>query len=419
MDRQELKDLLDSLVDQVKVENDNYKAMFGNADFTAEQRKAKYEDILKITDQIKEVKAQIEEFDNKMSAKLKGDSKMEDSRKNEIIAMNAEVVRAALDNRPADLGKFSNEAVEGNFTIDGGTHMTRGDKLLPANMSNDLLYEPMAKNQFRELSRFTAIMNLELPKISFDVASGNGVAGGVNNAGAGVPAFLATDSETAKEIKSTAALIKFERNKFKVFCAIPETVYRGTDVNLMEVVNAALQSGFAKKEKGMVLEKVVYTKGSNDADAPVSFYAQVGTAAYEAGLETSTNEMAIKTIEGKTMYDAIINAICDLEEDYAQNAVLVMRKVDYFKMIKELVNQNATLFGAKPEEVLGIPVKFVDAAEFPIVGDFKYSHYNYDLSMEYDSDKEILTGVRRFVVTAYVDHRITMKSAFRLIKVTP
>ena len=254
MDRQELKDLLDSLVDQVKVENDNYKAMFGNADFTAEQRKAKYEDILKITDQIKEVKAQIEEFDNKMSAKLKGDSKMEDSRKNEIIAMNAEIVRAALDNRPADLSKFSNEAVEGNFTIDGGTHMTRGDKLLPANMSNDLLYEPMAKNQFRELSRFTAIMNLELPKISFDVASGAGVAGGINNAGAGVPSFLDTDSETAKEIKSTAALIKFERNKFKVFCAIPETVYRGTDVNLMEVVNAALQSGFAKKEKLLLLE---------------------------------------------------------------------------------------------------------------------------------------------------------------------
>lgn len=415
MDRQELKDLLDSLVDQVKVENDNYKAMFGNADFTAEQRKAKYEDILKITDQIKEVKAQIDEFDNKMSAKLKGDSKMEDSRKNEIIAMNAEVVRAALDNRPADLSKFSNEAVEGNFTIDGGTHMTRGDKLLPANMSNDLLYEPMAKNQFRELSRFTAIMNLELPKISFDVATGAGTVGGINKAGAGVPSFLTSDSETAKEIKSTAALIKFERNKFKVFCAIPETVYRGTDVNLMEVVNAALQSGFAKKEKGMVLEKVVVASGTNNADAPVSFYTAVGTGDYGA----TTNTKAIKEVEGKTLYEGIINAICDLEEDYAQDAVLVMRKVDYFKMIKELVNQNATLFGAKPEEVLGIPVKFVDAAEIPIVGDFKYSHYNYDLSMEYDSDKDILTGVRRFVVTAYVDHRITMKSAFRLIKVTP
>lgn len=415
MDRQELKDLLDSLIDQVKTENESYKAMFGSADFTAEQRKAKYEDILKLTNQVNEVKAQIKEFDDAASSKMKGDSTMENAKKNEIIAMNAEIVRAALDNRVADLSKFSNEAVEGNFTIDGGTHMTRGDKLLPANMSNDLLYEPMAKNQFRELSKFTAIMNLELPKISFDVASGAGTAGGVNNVGTGVPSFLATDSETAKEIKSTAALIKFERNKFKVFCAIPETVYRGTDVNLMEVVNAALQSGFAKKEKAMVLEKVVAAAGTNNADAPVSFYTEIGTAAYGNPANTS----AIKKVEGATMYEAIINGICDLEEDYAQDAVLVMRKVDYFKMIKELVNQNATLFGAKPEEVLGIPVKFIDACETPILGDFKYSHYNYDLSMEYDSDKEILTGVRRFVVTAWVDHRITMKSAFRLLTVTP
>ena len=415
MDRQELKDLLDSLIDQVKTENESYKAMFGSADFTAEQRKAKYEDILKLTNQVNEVKAQIKEFDDAAASKMKGDSTMENAKKNEIIAMNAEIVRAALDNRVADLSKFSNEAVERNFTIDGVNHMTRGDKLLPANMSNDLLYEPMAKNQFRELSRFTSIMNLELPKISFDVASGAGTVGGVNNAGAGVPAFLDTDSETAKEIKSTAALIKFERNKFKVFCAIPETVYRGTDVNLMEVVNAALQSGFAKKEKAMVLEKVVAAAGTNNADAPVSFYTEIGSAAYG----NASNTSAIKKVEGKTMYDAIINGICDLEEDYAQNAVLVMRKVDYFKMIKELVNQNATLFGAQPEQVLGIPVKFIDACETPILGDFNYSHYNYDLSMEYDSDKEILTGVRRFVVTAWVDHRITMKSAFRLLKVTP
>lgn len=419
MDRQELIDLRDELIDNLRSGNEEYKNMFKSSEYSAEQKATKFNDLMEIQNNIEQVKSDIAKFDEQVNAKLKEENPMENAKNEAITKMNAEIVRAALDGRPVDFAKFKNEGVEGNFTIDGGTHMTRGDKLLPANMSNDLIYEPMAKNQFRELSRFTAVMNLELPKISFDVASGSGTAGGVNNAGAGVPAFLSTDSETAKEIKSTAALIKFERNKFKVFCAIPETVYRGTDVNLMEVVNAALQSGFAKKEKGMVLDKVVYTKGSNDADAPVSFYAQIGTAEYEGDLKTTTNEMAIKTIEGATLYEGIINAVCDLEEDYAENAVIVMRKVDYFKMIKELVNNNATLFGAKPEEVLGFPVKFIDAAVFPIVGDFKYSHYNYDLSMEYDSDKDILTGLRRFVVTAWVDHRITMKSAFRLIKVTP
>lgn len=415
MDRQELIDLRDELIAKLESGNEEYKNMFKSAGFTNEQKSEKFAELMDVQNNIEQLKLDIAKLDEQATAKLKEDSEMSDVKKDNIIAMNAEVVRAALDGRPVDYTKFKNEGVEGNFTIDGGTHMTRGDKLLPANMSNDLIYEPFAKNQFRELSRFTSIMNLELPKISFDVASGAGVAGGVNNVGTGVPAFLSTDSETAKEIKSTAALIKFERNKFKVFCAIPETVYRGTDVNLMEVVNAALQSGFAKKEKGMVLDKVVYTTGTNNADAPVSFYAEIGSQTYG----NAANTKAIKEISGETMYDAIIAAICDLEEDYAQNAVLVMRKVDYFKMIKELVNQNATLFGAKPEEVLGIPVKFIDAATQPIIGDFKYSHYNYDLGMEYDSDKEILTGLRRFVVTAYVDHRITMKSAFRLIKVTP
>lgn len=415
MDRQELIDLRDELIAKLELGNEEYKNMFKSAGFTNEQKSEKFAELMDVQNNIEQLKLDIAKLDEQATAKLKEDSEMSDVKKDNIIAMNAEVVRAALDGRPVDYTKFKNEGVEGNFTIDGGTHMTRGDKLLPANMSNDLIYEPFAKNQFRELSRFTSIMNLELPKISFDVADGAGTAGGINNAGAGVPAFLSSDSETAKEIKSTAALIKFERNKFKVFCAIPETVYRGEDVNLMEVVNAALQSGFAKKEKGMVLDKVVYTASTNDADAPVSFYAEIGTTVYG----NVANKKAIKEVEGNTMYDAIIEAICDLEEDYAQNAVLVMRKVDYFKMIKELVNQNATLFGAKPEEVLGIPVKFIDAATQPIIGDFKYSHYNYDLSMEYDSDKEILTGLRRFVVTAYVDHRITMKSAFRLIKVTP
>lgn len=415
MDRQDLIDLRDELIAKLQEGNEAYKNMFKSNEFTNEQKSAKFAELVDIQNNIEQIKNDISVLDANANAKLKGESQVSDMNKENMIAMNAEIVRAALDGRPVDYAKFKNEGVQGNFTIDGGTHMTRGDKLLPANMSNDLIYEPMAKNQFRELSKFTSIMNLELPKISFDVKSGSGTAGGVNNAGPGVPGFLSSDSETAKEILSTAALIKFERNKFKVFCAIPETVYRGTDVNLMEVVNAALQSGFAKKEKGMVLEEKVVTTGTNDADAPVSFYTEIGSQTYG----NAANTKAIKEISGETMYDAIIAAICDLEEDYAQNAVLVMRKVDYFKMIKELVNQNATLFGAKPEEVLGIPVKFIDAAKTPIIGDFKYSHYNYDLGMEYDSDKEILTGLRRFVVTAWVDHRITMKSAFRLIKVTP
>ena len=107
-------------------------------------------------------------------------------------------------------------------------------------------------------------------------------------------------------------------------------------------------------------------------------------------------------------------AIADLEEDYADNARVVMRRQDYFSMIKELINDNGQLFNMTPEQILGVPVTYCDYATIPVVGDFNYSHFNYDLRVMYDSDKDILTGNHRYVITAWIDHKIKMKSAFRL-----
>ncbi len=53
----------------------------------------------------------------------------------------------------------------------------------------------------------------------------------------------------------------------------------------------------------------------------------------------------------------------------------------------------------------------------PIVGDFSYSHFNYDLPVTYERDKNVRTGIEDFVLTAYIDHQIKLKSAFRIVKV--
>lgn len=53
----------------------------------------------------------------------------------------------------------------------------------------------------------------------------------------------------------------------------------------------------------------------------------------------------------------------------------------------------------------------------PIVGDFRYSHFNYDPNMIYDRDKDVKTGIELFVLTAWVDHKIKLKSAFRIAEV--
>lgn len=249
-------------------------------------------------------------------------------------------------------------------------------------MTNELLHEPFAKNPLRNLSTFTNITNLEVPKITFTLSDDTFV----------------KDGETAKEIAASAETIVFERNKFKVFVEISETVLNGTDTNLVATVDNALASGLAKKEK-----TVAFADTTTDTK---SFYKK------------TVSNYDIKEVKGKTMYETIISAVADLEDDYAENASVVMRRVDYYNMIKELANGNTSLYLAQPEVILGVPVEFCELAKSPVVGDFRYSHFNYDLDMLYDRDKDVKTGMEQFVLTAWVDHKIKMKSAFRICTVS-
>jgi hypothetical protein len=79
-----------------------------------------------------------------------------------------------------------------------------------------------------------------------------------------------------------------------------------------------------------------------------------------------------------------------------------------------LNGQNNELFTAKPEEVLGVPVIFNDKADIPIVGDFSYAKQNYEPAATLKSDEDIDKGVYMYVLTAWGDHQIKLKSAFRL-----
>lgn len=95
-----------------------------------------------------------------------------------------------------------------------------------------------------------------------------------------------------------------------------------------------------------------------------------------------------------------------------------MTYADYLDIIESLANGNATLYAAQPEQILGKPAFFCDSATVPIVGDFSYSHFNYDLDVQYETDKNIKTGMNSFVLTAWIDHQIKLLSAFRLAVVS-
>ncbi|PGZ41233.1 phage major capsid protein, partial [Bacillus anthracis] len=49
----------------------------------------------------------------------------------------------------------------------GDKNSTGGEKILPSTMTNELLHEPFVKNPLREVSTFTSVTNLEIPKVTF------------------------------------------------------------------------------------------------------------------------------------------------------------------------------------------------------------------------------------------------------------
>ena len=378
MNRFEIKQMLDGVREILNKENERLNAMYMDCKTTIEARNEQVNVVRDLEEREKGIAARLKKFDDEAAAKLEEQNKgLGNTEEDKVLNAKAELIRSVMTEQKPTQKVLA--------ALGAGSNLGNGEKLLPSTMINELLYEPMAKNPLRKLSVFTNITNLEIPKITFSLSDDN---------------FLEGDTATAKELKADGDTVVFGRNKFKVFCDITETVLNGTNTNLVQVVEAGLQSGLAKKEK-----KVAYAKTETTT---MSFYHKTDSSNYD-----------IKSIKGKTLYEAIIEAIADLEEDYSENASVTMRKVDYYKMIKDLANGNATLYMAPPEQILGVPVEFCDLAEIPVVGDYKYSHFNYDLKMLFDRDKNVKTGLESFVLTAWIDHKIKMKSAFRLAEVTP
>lgn len=262
-----------------------------------------------------------------------------------------------------------------------------GDKLLPTNLSNELLMEPVDVNPLRAIVHVTNITGLEEPKLGFTIED----------------ADLAdvTDKQTANEIEMEGDTVTFGRFKMKVSATLKDTVYHGTDLDVVNAVEGALRSALAKREKHF-------------AFLPDTACATDTTHAHMSFYNKADSVYAIASKSGATMYAAIVAALADLADDFAANARVVMKKSDYYEMIQALTNDSEALFGSKPASVLGYPVTFCDKATIPVVGDFSYYGINYDIGAVYETDKDAKKGEYYFVLTAWGDQQIRLKSAFRL-----
>ena len=349
-------------------------AAYADVTSTLEQRAALEATVKDLKNRVEKYENDLKELDDEAAKNFELENSIRNARNsgNEKIEAKAELIRATMKKE-----KVSQRVLN---SLGEGSGNGNGENLLPTTLMTELVTEPFAVNPLRGVSTMTNITNLEIPKLAFTLDNDD---------------FLTSNSETAKEMKLSASKIKFERKDFRVYADITDAVLRGSNVNLVGYVENALRSGMAKKEK-----KLAFAVGTTNPET--SFYNKTGS------------NYDITAITKESKYLAIKAALADLEDDYADNAKIVMRRADYFDIIEALANGNASLYQAQPESVLGAPVIFCDLATIPVVGDFSYSHFNYDLDATYESDKNIRTGITSFVLTGYLDHKIKMKSAFRL-----
>ena len=265
---------------------------------------------------------------------------------------------------------------------------SHGADILPINVASELVYEPLAVNPLRSMEEVSTITNLVLPTIAFEVVTD-----------------AVKDGDKAKDATVKGSEIEFGRFKTKVRAGISETILNGTDTNLVEYVNNALSSALQERELTAALSASPAT-----VEEHMSFYQK----------DSGGSNTLIKTVKGTDMFKAINKALADLDDAYQDNAQILMTRADYFDMLDKLSNNSTTLYEKQPEQIFGVPVHFTSKATTPIVGDFKQARLNYDIATPvFEQYKDYQTGFNYFQLTAWLDHRIKLTSAFRLVGVEP
>lgn len=373
---------LDGVRASLKEAVNKVEALYADSKSTIEDRREAENVVRDLKERAAKYENDIREMDEEANRQLQNKKDVQGmSEKDKKIALKANVIR----------GMIKKESVADDLKALGGSYFLNalstastgqgGAAILPKTTAAEAIVEPKKVNKLRDYVRISHESNLEIPKLTFSITD---------------DAFI-EDEATAKELKVNGSTVAFGRFKSKVFCDVSETMLLGSDINLVSEVDAGLDSAIQTKERKQLFGTTLSTTEDH-----MSFYQKSG------------GSYTIPAVTGETKYLAIKKAIADLGEDFRENAHIIMTYADYLDIIEALANGNATLFMAQPEQILGKPVIFVDAATIPIVGDLSYLQINYHPETISDSDKNVMTGINTFVLTAWYDIQFRLRSAFRL-----
>ncbi len=374
---------LDGVRASLKEAVNKVEALYADPKSTVENRREAENVVKDLKERVQKYENDIREMDEEANRQLQNKKNVQGmSEKDKIVASKANVIRGMIKKESVadDL-----KALGGSYFLNAlSTHPSTGQggaNILPKTTASEAIVEPKKVNKLRDYIRVSHESNLEIPKLTFSIAD---------------DAFI-EDEATAKELKVNGSTVTFGRFKSKVFCDVSETMLLGTDINLVSEVEAGLDSAIQTKER-----KQLFGTNLPENEKHMSFYEKV------------SSNYTIPAVTAETKYLAIKKAIADLGEDYRENAHIIMTYADYLEIIEALANGNSTLFMAQPEQILGKPVIFIDAATIPIVGDLQFVQINYHPETITDSDKNVKTGMNTFALTAWYDIAFRLRSAFRL-----
>lgn len=376
----ELKTAISSLENDRKNLSDWVDEKAADPNVATEELEAKQAQISDLTKRIDMLKASAaREEENQKAIVAAKEVARKGGADQEYIKAKANAYRALVDGDAA--------AVQKAYTALGAipaldADLGNGSKLLPTNMQNEIIVEPVDENPMRGLVRVSNIRGLEEPKLIFDL---DGAYDDV------------TDKQTAKEIEVEGDLVSYGRHKVKVKAKVSDTVVHGSDLPLVSEIENALRTGLATNE----MNRMFAASPTTDY-AAMSFYSEAN---------------GVKEVSGATLQSAIAKCLGDLPISFRRNASIVMNATDWYDMWGDNLNKAGMFFENRPLTLFGKPVVLVDDATDPVVGDFNYARINYDIDTIMDVDKDVDLGIYKYVLTAWYDIKLRLKSAFRIAKV--
>ena len=218
--RYQIEQMLNGVREELLQATNKLNDMYMDSKTSIADREAQEDRVKDLEQRETGLKNQLDVLDREAAERMRAnkgaDEKILDE-KAKIIHAKAELIKNTMAGKPVPQEVLN--------ILGDGSSLGNGQKILPVTLTTQLVTEPFAKNPLRNLSTFTNIMNLEIPRISFTLDDDD---------------FLDSDSATAKELRTATDTIQFGRKKFKVYADVTETVLRGTETNLVETVEAAL-----------------------------------------------------------------------------------------------------------------------------------------------------------------------------------